>query len=51
MKFSVSHKVFSLTLAAALIFGVVLAGVFREFGGIRSTNERMLLLSSALQTQ
>jgi methyl-accepting chemotaxis protein len=51
MKFSVSHKVFSLTLAAALIFAVVLAGVFREFSGIRLTNERMLLLANALQTQ
>jgi methyl-accepting chemotaxis protein len=51
MKFSVSHKVFSLTLAAALIFGIVLVGVFREFAGIRTANERMLLLASALQTQ
>jgi len=51
MKFSVSHKVFSLSLAAALIFGIVLSGVFREFSGIRAANTRMLLLASALQTQ
>jgi methyl-accepting chemotaxis protein len=51
MKFSVSHKVFSLTLAAAVVFGVVLTGVLSEFAGIRAANERMLLLSSALQTQ
>src|SRR5688572_19780785 len=51
MKFSVSHKVFSLTLAAVLIFGIVLTGVFREFAGIRAANAQMLLLGSALQTQ
>ncbi len=51
MKFSVSHKVFSLTLAAALVFGVVLTGVFRQFGVIRTNNDRVLLLASALQTQ
>jgi methyl-accepting chemotaxis protein len=51
MKFSVSHKVFSLTLAAAVIFGVVLLGVLREFSALRSANDRMLLLTSALQTQ
>jgi methyl-accepting chemotaxis protein len=51
MKFSVSHKVFSLTIAAVLIFGIVLTGVFREFAGIRAANAHMLLLGSALQTQ
>ena len=51
MKLSVSHKVFSLTLAAALIFGIVLTGVLREFAGIRAANGHMLLLGSALQTQ
>ena len=51
MKFSVSHKVFSLTLAATLVFGLVLAGVFRQFSVIRANNDRVLLLASALQTQ
>ncbi len=51
MKLSVSHKVFSLTIAATLVFGLVLTGVFRQFGVIRTNNDRVLLLANALQTQ
>ncbi len=51
MKLSVSHKVFSLTIAATLVFGLVLAGVFRQFGVIRTNNDHVLLLANALQTQ
>jgi methyl-accepting chemotaxis protein len=51
MKLSVSHKVFSLTIAATLVFGFVLTGVFRQFGVIRTNNDHVLLLANALQTQ
>jgi len=51
MKFSISHKVFSITLAATLALSVVLIGVFRQFSVIRAGNDRVLLLASALQTQ
>ncbi len=51
MKLTVSHKVFSITLAAAIAMGVLLAGVFRQFTLIRANNDRVLLLASALQAQ
>jgi methyl-accepting chemotaxis protein len=51
MKLSVSQKVFSITLAAALVVGVILTGVFRQFAIIRAKNDQVLLLASALQTQ
>jgi len=51
MKFSVSQKVFSITTLATLALGTVLAVTFQAFGDIRSTNDRVLLLASALQTQ
>lgn len=51
MKFSVGQKVFSVTLAAAIILGVVLTGVFHQFSLIRAGSDRVLLLASALQTQ
>ncbi|WP_415908709.1 methyl-accepting chemotaxis protein [Oleiharenicola sp. Vm1] len=51
MKFSVSQKVFSITTLAALALGALLAVTFREFSDIRATNDRVLLLASALQTQ
>lgn len=51
MNFSVSQKVFSITLAAALTLAVILAVAFREFAEIRRSNDRVLLLATALQTQ
>jgi methyl-accepting chemotaxis protein len=51
MKLSVGQKVFSVTLAAAIILGAVLAGVFQQFSLIRAGNNQVLLLASALQTQ
>jgi methyl-accepting chemotaxis protein len=51
MKLSVSHKVFSITLAATLVLGVVLASTFRQFAVIREKNDRVLLLSVALKAQ
>jgi len=51
MKFSVSQKVFSITLAATLVLGVVLAGVFHQFSALRANNDRVLLLAVALQGQ
>jgi len=51
MKLTVSHKVFSITLAAALALGVLLVGVFRQFTLIPANNDRGLLLASALQAQ
>jgi methyl-accepting chemotaxis protein len=51
MKLTVNHKVFSITLAAALALGVLLAGVYRQFTLIRANNDRVLLLASALQAQ
>lgn len=51
MKFSIGQKVFSITIAATLVLGVVLGGVFHQFSLIRAGNERVLLLASALQTQ
>ena len=51
MKLSVSHKVFSITLAATLMLAVVLVGVFKQFAVIRTNNERVLLLAVALQAQ
>ena len=51
MKLSVGQKVFSITVAAALILGVVLAGAFQQFSIIREGDDRVLLLASALQTQ
>ena len=51
MKLSVSHKVFSITLAATLMLTVVLVGVFKQFAVIRSNNDRVLLLSVALKAQ
>ncbi len=51
MKLTISHKVFSITLAAALVLGVVLLGVFRQLSTIRANNDRVLLLANALQTQ
>src|ERR1700712_1531963 len=51
MKFSIGQKVFSITIAATLVLGVVLGGVFHQFSLIRAGNERVLLLAGALQTQ
>ncbi|HEU5079970.1 MAG TPA: methyl-accepting chemotaxis protein [Opitutaceae bacterium] len=51
MKLSISQKVFSITLASALVLGIVVVGVLREFGSVRSSNARMLLLGNALQDQ
>ncbi len=51
MNFSVGQKVFSITLAATVILGVVLAGAFQQFSLIREGDDRVLLLASALQTQ
>jgi len=51
MKLSVGQKVFSITIAAAIILGIVLAGTFRQFSIIRAGDDRVLLLASALQTQ
>ncbi len=51
MKLSVSHKVFSITLAATLMLAVVLVGVFKQFAVIRTNNDRVLLLSVALKAQ
>ncbi len=51
MKLTVSHKVFSVTLAAALALGVLLTVVFQQFALIRANNDRVLLLASALQAQ
>jgi methyl-accepting chemotaxis protein len=51
MKLSVGQKVFSITLAATVVLGFVLAGVFHQFSLIRAANDRVLLLASALQSQ
>jgi methyl-accepting chemotaxis protein len=51
MKLSVTHKVFSVTLVATVLFSLVLVAVFRQFATIRAGNERVLLLASALQSQ
>src|SRR3954468_5471654 len=51
MKLSVGQKVFSITVTAAVILGVVLAGAFQQFSIIRAGDDRVLLLASALQTQ
>ena len=51
MKLSVSHKVFSITLAAVLVFGAVLVCVFQQFAVIRTNNERVLVLAVTLQSQ
>jgi methyl-accepting chemotaxis protein len=51
MKLSITHKVFSITLAATLVLGVVLACVFRQFAVIRANNDRVLVLAVALQSQ
>ena len=51
MKLSVSHKVFSITLAAVVVFGGVLACVFQQFAVIRANNARVLELAVALQSQ
>jgi methyl-accepting chemotaxis protein len=51
MKLTVSHKVFSITLAATLVFGVVLAAVFKQFSVIHANNARVLELAVALQAQ
>ena len=51
MKLSVTHKVFSITVAATIALGVVLTGVFQKFSVISAKNDQVLLLASALQTQ
>jgi len=51
MKLNVTHKVFSITLVAALVLAGLLTEVFREFSLIRANSERVLFLASALQTQ
>jgi methyl-accepting chemotaxis protein len=51
MKLSVSHKVFSIAVAATVVLGVVLAGAFRQFAAIRASNDRVLLLGVALKAQ
>jgi len=50
MKLSVSHKVFSITLAAVVVLGVALACVFQQFAVIRANNARVLELAVALQS-
>jgi len=51
MKFSVSQKVFSITIASAIVLGFILTGVFRQFAIIRTTNDRVLDLGMALKAQ
>ncbi len=51
MKFSVSQKVFSITVASAVVLGFILTGVFRQFAIIRTTNDRVLELGMALKAQ
>lgn len=51
MKLSVSHKVFSITLAAAIVLVLVLSCVFQQFSVIRANNGRILQLTAALQAQ
>ncbi|HVU18805.1 MAG TPA: methyl-accepting chemotaxis protein [Candidatus Didemnitutus sp.] len=51
MKLTVSHKVFSIAVAAAIVLAVVLAFTFRQFAVIRASNDRVLMLSSGLKAQ
>ena len=51
MKFSVSQKVFSITIASAIVLGFILLGVYRQFAILRTTNDRVLELGMALKAQ
>ena len=51
MKLSVTHKVLCVALAAIVALGVILGFAYRQFTALRSANERVLLLASALQAQ
>ncbi len=51
MRISVTHKVFSITVAAGLALGLLAGGVFRQFALVRADNDRVLLLVGALQDQ
>jgi len=48
---SATHKIFSIAVAAILILGVILGGVFRQFSSLRRDQQRVLLLATALQDQ
>jgi methyl-accepting chemotaxis protein len=51
MKLTITQKVFSINIATAIMFAVVLAVVFKQFAVVRAGNARVLLCASALQTQ
>jgi hypothetical protein len=51
MKLTVTHKVLAVALAAIIAIGVILGFVYHQFTLLRASNERVLLLAGALQSQ
>lgn len=51
MKLTVTHKVLAVALAAIIALGVILSFVYHQFTLLRTSNERVLLLAGALQSQ